>query len=63
MNKHITSLSFIIGLFFLLVAFILLIGYFVSALLAHSVNLYAGIIFLLFGLFMMTINPQKDSSE
>ncbi len=63
MNKRITSLSFIIGLFFLLVALILLIGYFVSALLANIINLYAGISFLLFGLFMTTIKSQSDSSE
>ncbi len=63
MNKRITSLSFIIGLFFLLIALILLIGYFVSTLLANIINLYAGIIFLLFGLFMTTINSQSDSSE
>lgn len=63
MKKRITSLSFIIGLFFLLVAFILLIGYFVGALLANRINLYAGICFLLFGLFMTTINPENDSSE
>ncbi len=63
MQKRFTSLSFIIGLFFLLVALILLFGYFVSALLAANINLYAGIAFLLFGLFMILITPKDDDSE
>ena len=63
MNQRLTSLSFIIGLFFLLVALILLIGYFVSALLADVMNLYAGIAFLLFGLCMTLIPSQRDSAE
>jgi len=63
MQKRFTSLSFIIGLFFLLIGLILLFGYFVSALLAATINLYGGITFLLFGLFMIFITPKNDSSD
>jgi hypothetical protein len=59
MRKRITDLSFIIGLFFFMVSLILLIGYFVSPLLSAAINMYAGIAFLLFGLFMILI-PQKN---
>lgn len=62
MQKRFTSLSFIIGLFFLLVAIILLSGFFISSLLASAINLYAGISFLLFGLLMMGLTP-KDEGE
>lgn len=61
MNKRFTSLSFIIGWFFLLVALILLTGYSVSDLMTDAVNLYAGIAFLLFGLFMVSRKMQNDS--
>jgi hypothetical protein len=56
MHKRYTSLSFIIGLFFLIVSIILLIGYFTSDVLSLSINLYAGIVFLLFAIFMITRN-------
>ncbi len=56
MHKRYTSLSFIIGLFFLIVSVILLIGYFTSIVLFVNINLYAGIAFLLFGVFMITRN-------
>ncbi len=54
MHKRYTSLSFIIGLFFLIVSVILLTGYFTSAVLSVNINLYAGIAFLFFGVFMIT---------
>jgi hypothetical protein len=56
MHKRYTSLSFIIGLFFLIVSVILLIGYFTSDVLSVSINLYAGIAFFLFAIFMITRN-------
>jgi len=59
MRKRATELSFIIGLFFLLVSFILLIGYFVSDLLTASINLYSGIAFLLFGVLMILITKKE----
>ena len=60
MHKRITTLSFIIGAFFLLVALVLIIGYFISPLLAAPLNLYAGVAFLLFALFMLYITPDRD---
>lgn len=55
MKSRFTLLSFIIGLFFLIVALILVVGYFVSSLLSAAINLYAGILFFLFGIFMVMI--------
>ncbi len=62
MRKRFTSLSFIIGLFFVLMALILLVGYCVSLLLNASINLYVGIAFLLFGLLMMAIKEKSDEA-
>lgn len=59
MRKKATELSFIIGLFFLLVSLILLIGHFVSDLLTAPINLYSGIVFLLFGIFMILITKKE----
>lgn len=59
MLTRITKLSFIIGLFFALVSVILLVGYFTSRDLASEKNLYTGIVFLVFGLFMMAITPKN----
>jgi hypothetical protein len=59
MQKKLTELSFIIGVFFSIVSLILLIGYFTSPLLSSDKNMYAGILFLVFGLFMIFIT-KKD---
>lgn len=59
MRKKATELSFIIGLFFLLVSLILLVGYFINNLLAAAINLYSGIAFLLFGVFMILITKKE----
>ena len=59
MLKRFTQLSFIIGLFFTIVSLILLIGYFTSPLLASQKNMYSGIIFLVFGLFMIFITKKE----
>ncbi len=61
MNSRFTSLSFIIGLFFVLIALVLIIGYFISSVLAENINLYAGIIFFLFGLVMIGITSKDES--
>lgn len=55
MFRRINELSFVIGLFFTLVAIILLVGYFLVAQLSSSINLYTGIVFLVFGLAMILI--------
>ena len=61
MGSRFTSLSFIIGLFFLIVAVILVIGYFISSLLSAAINLYAGILFFVFGVFMVLIKENNPS--
>ena len=58
MQNRLTQLSFIIGLFFSIVAVILLTGYFMSDALASSLNLFAGITFLIFGLLMMLVKQK-----
>ena len=63
MNKQFTSLSFIIGLFFFSIALILICGYFIIALLSVAINLYAGFAFLLFGIFMIAITPNKNEPD
>ena len=61
MINRLTQLSFIIGLFFAIVGIILGAGYYLAPLLSSPLNLYAGIVFLLFGLFMIFITPKgKD---
>jgi putative Ca2+/H+ antiporter (TMEM165/GDT1 family) len=60
MFRRINELSFVIGLFFTLVAIILLGGYFLSELLASKINLYTGIVFLIFGVLMVTIRNKKE---
>jgi len=59
MLKRLTELSFIIGLFFTIVSLILLIGYFTSPLLSSAKNVYSGIAFLVFGLFMIFMTKEK----
>ena len=66
MLKRLNNLSFIIGLFFTLVAAILLAGYILSSRLSSSLNLYTGITFLVFGVGMILagskVNDEKDSA-
>ncbi len=61
MLKRLTELSFIIGLFFTIVSLILLIGYFTSPLLSSDKNMYSGILFLVFGLFMIFMTKENKS--
>lgn len=58
MLKRINELSFVIGVFFTLVAIILLGGYFISEQLSSPINLYTGIVFLVFGLAMVLIRSK-----
>jgi putative Ca2+/H+ antiporter (TMEM165/GDT1 family) len=61
MYKRLNELSFVIGLFFMLVSLILLAGSFISSELSGKINIYTGITFLIFGLFMMLVKEnQKD---
>jgi hypothetical protein len=55
MIKRLNQLSFIIGIFFILLALILIGGYFISETLHANVNLYSGISFLAFGIIMVWV--------
>jgi predicted membrane channel-forming protein YqfA (hemolysin III family) len=59
MFRRINELSFVIGVFFTVVAVILLVGYFISASLSSKINLYTGIVFLVFGLAMVFIRTSS----
>ena len=61
MYKRLNELNFVIGLFFTIVSIILLAGNFLSKELSGSINLYTGIVFLIFGLFMITIKGKKEN--
>ena len=63
MLKRINELSFVIGLFFTLVAIILIAGYFLVEALAAKINLYTGIVFLVFGLLMILIRSKAKYGE
>ena len=64
MLRRLNELSFVIGLFFSLVAVILLGGYFFMKELSAGINLYTGIVFLIFGVIMMLIkNRAKYGSD
>lgn len=63
MLNRLTQLSFIIGAFFSVVALILMVGYYTSPLLSSALNIYAGIVFLLFGLMMIFITPAHKNEK
>jgi hypothetical protein len=55
MSEKLNQLSFIIGVFFILVALVLLIGYATTTSLKHDINLYTGMAMMVFGLVMITL--------
>jgi len=63
MYKRLNELNFVIGLFFTIVSFILLLGNFLSKELSGTINLYTGIVFLIFGIFMITIKGKKENDQ
>ena len=63
MLKRINELSFVIGLFFTLVAIILIAGYFLVEELASKINLYTGIVFLVFGVLMIVIRTKAKYGQ
>jgi hypothetical protein len=58
MYEKFNQLSFVIGFFFSLVASVLVLGYFFSDALAHVINLYTGIVLLVFGLVMINLKSE-----
>jgi hypothetical protein len=55
MYKKLNDLQFIIGLFFTVLSLILLVSALLSDGMAGRLNIYTGIVFLVFGLAMMFI--------
>lgn len=55
MSEKLNQLSFIIGVFFILVALVLLIGYATTTTLKHGINLYTGMAMMIFGLVMVKL--------
>lgn len=53
MLERFNQLSFVIGLFFVLVSLILVGGYFLIEQLSHTINLYTGLGMFIFGVFMI----------
>ena len=60
MYKRLNELNFVIGLFFTIVSLILLIDNFFMKGSNGKLNLYTGIIFLVFGLFMISIKTKRS---
>jgi len=55
MSEKLNQLSFIIGVFFILVALVLFIGYATTATHKHGINLYTGMAMMVFGLVMVRL--------
>ena len=62
MYKRLNELSFVIGLFFSIVSVILLVDYFFNKELSKTLNLFTGLAFLAFGLFMIVVKKKKDTN-
>jgi hypothetical protein len=60
MIKRLNQLSFIIGIFFIILALILIGGYFISEALHADINLYSGISFLAFGIIMVWVKGGEE---
>jgi hypothetical protein len=60
MYKRLNELNFVIGLFFTVVSLILLVDFFAKGS-SGKLNLYTGVSFLVFGVFMITIKTNKSS--
>jgi hypothetical protein len=62
MHKRFNELSFVIGLFFTIVALILLIGSFLGKKASGDINIYTGLVFLAFGIGMIFIKSKQDEN-
>jgi len=62
MYKKLNNLGFVIGIFFILISLVLIIGGLLSAALAHKLNFYTGFSFLVFGIIMTFLN-RKDGTD
>lgn len=62
MYKRLSQLSFVIGAFFILVSLILF-GNILFGKVDGNLNLYTGIAFLIFGLFMVSIRNRDETDH
>jgi uncharacterized membrane protein HdeD (DUF308 family) len=60
MFKRLNELSFVIGVFFTIVSLVLLATNVFDKELPGKLNLYTGVVFLIFGLFMISVKSKKD---
>ena len=60
MYKKLNNLGFVIGIFFILISLVLIIGGLVSDVLAYRLNFYTGFTFLVFGVLMTFLNRKDD---
>lgn len=60
MYKRLNNLGFVIGIFFTIISLIILIGWLLSDSLRNKLNLYSGLCFLVFGLFMTLFNLKVE---
>lgn len=61
MYKKLNNLGFVIGIFFIIISLILLIGGFTSASLSYPLNFYTGFTFLVFGILMAFFNRHNKN--
>jgi hypothetical protein len=57
------DLRFVIGVFFTLISLLLLGHSFVVAAEGESINRWAGLVFLVFGIFMIVLSFQKEAHD
>jgi len=60
MLKRLNELNFVIGLFFTILSLILLADTFLSKEGTGKLNLYTGITFLVFGIFMISLKTDRS---
>jgi len=60
MFKKLNDLQFVIGLFFSVVAVILLLNVMLTSNVGGKLNIYTGAVFLVFGVAMMVIRKGKE---
>lgn len=59
MYKRLNELNFVVGLFFTIVSLILFLNGFLNKSSSAKLNLYTGLAFLTFGLFMIAIRTRN----
>lgn len=62
MYKKLNNLGIVIGIFFIIISLILLIGGLLSPALDNKLDYYTGFSFLLFGLIMIFFNRKNDNT-